>query len=255
MDKDVIRKFGSYLERASWSLVFFGLLTQVSSEFAFPSYNVVLGFWGAYCSFARHGRATFACIMFTLLAVVLDVAFCAVNGAASGTFYFALTMFVLCLLLKCVVIYAAAHFFAALGGASSMDTSLHGLPMDVSRSGHFDNLGAFSVLFSLAPFPLLTATFVCVRCSVLRHVGRQPSGQQQRRRAVLSPDRGPRVVAHHIGGPRGAGGGGGGDGGRARRDGGDHAARQGDVHIAGGRNGSVVCMCYFVPLHEVSCSA
>lgn len=157
MDKDVIRKFGSYLERASWSLVFFGLLTQVSSEFAFPSYNVVLGFWGAYCSFARHGRATFACIMFTLLAVVLDVAFCAVNGAASGTFYFALTMFVLCLLLKCVVIYAAAHFFAALGGASSMDTSLHGLPMDVSRSGHFDNLGAFSVLFSLAPFPLLTA--------------------------------------------------------------------------------------------------
>lgn len=162
MDKDVIRKFGSYLERASWSLVFFGLLTQVSSEFAFPSYNVVLGFWGAYCSFARHGRATFACIMFTLLAVVLDVAFCAVNGAASGTFYFALTMFVLCLLLKCVVIYAAAHFFAALGGASSMDTSLHGLPMDVSRSGHFDNLGAFSVLYSLAPFPI-PHRHLCVR--------------------------------------------------------------------------------------------
>jgi len=163
MDKDVIRKFGSYLERASWSLVFFGLLTQVSSEFAFPSYNVVLGFWGAYCSFARHGRATFACIMFTLLAVVLDVAFCAVNGAASGTFYFALTMFVLCLLLKCVVIYAAAHFFAALGGASSMDTSLHGLPMDVSRSGHFDNLGAFSVVLVVVLLPSHTSPPLCVR--------------------------------------------------------------------------------------------
>lgn len=91
------------------------------------------------------------------------------------------------------------------------------------------------------PFPFLTATFVCVRCSVLRHVGRQPSGQ--RRRAVLSPDRGPRVVAHHIGGPRGAGGG------RARRDGSNHAARQRNVHIA-----AWVGLCVLLFLYLIHCS-
>lgn len=141
MDKDIIRKYGSYLERSSWSLVFFGLLTQVSSEFAFPSYNVILGFWGAYCSFSRHGRATFGCISFTFLAIILDIAFCAANSAQSPTFYFALAMLIICLFLKCMVIYSAAHFFAAIGGASSMDASFHGVQMDMSRSGHFDGLG------------------------------------------------------------------------------------------------------------------
>ena len=141
MDKDVIRKYGSYLERTSWSLVFFGLLTQVSSEFAFPSYNIILGFWGAYCSFSRHGRATFGCIAFSFLGIILDIEVCAVNNASSPTFHFALSMLILCLFLKCVLIYSAAHFFAALGGAAAMDSSLHGVPMDMSRSGHFDNLG------------------------------------------------------------------------------------------------------------------
>ena len=141
MDKDVVRKYGSYLERTSWSLVFFGLLTQVSSEFAFPSYNIILGFWGAYCSFSRHGRATFGCIAFSFLGIILDIVFCAVNNASSPTFHFALSMLILCLFLKCVLIYSAAHFFAALGGAAAMDSSLHGVPMDMSRSGHFDNLG------------------------------------------------------------------------------------------------------------------
>ena len=79
MDKDLIRQNANSLERTSWILVFFGLLTQLSADFAFPSYNVVIGFWGAYCSFSKHGRATFACVAFTLLSLILDIVFCNTN--------------------------------------------------------------------------------------------------------------------------------------------------------------------------------
>jgi hypothetical protein len=47
------------VERAAWVQVFFGLLTQMSPDFAFPSYNALLGFWGVYAALNRHGRATF----------------------------------------------------------------------------------------------------------------------------------------------------------------------------------------------------
>ena len=79
MDKDLIRQNANSLERTSWILVFFGLLTQLSADYAFPSYNVVIGFWGAYCSFSKHGRATFACVAFTILSLILDVVFCNTN--------------------------------------------------------------------------------------------------------------------------------------------------------------------------------
>ena len=46
MDADTIAKYSSNLERSSWLLVFFGLMTQISTEFSFPSYNVTLAFWG-----------------------------------------------------------------------------------------------------------------------------------------------------------------------------------------------------------------
>ena len=59
MESDDIKKNELHIERASWLLVFFGMLSQISSEFSFPSYNVALGFWGAYCVFSKHGRATF----------------------------------------------------------------------------------------------------------------------------------------------------------------------------------------------------
>lgn len=72
----------------------------VSSEVAFPSYNVALGFWGAYCSYTRHGRATFGydsfphrkiirsnnrtvfwCrfITFAFVGVIMDIVFCSIN--------------------------------------------------------------------------------------------------------------------------------------------------------------------------------
>lgn len=31
----------------------------VSTDYAFPSYNIALGFWAAYSAFSKHGRATF----------------------------------------------------------------------------------------------------------------------------------------------------------------------------------------------------
>ena len=54
-----IEGFSSYVERTAWLQVFFGLLTQMSAEYSFPSYNVVLGFWGVYAALTKHGRATF----------------------------------------------------------------------------------------------------------------------------------------------------------------------------------------------------
>jgi len=48
-----------YLERAGWLQVLLGMLTQMSAEVSFPSYNIVLGFWATFCSFSKSGRATF----------------------------------------------------------------------------------------------------------------------------------------------------------------------------------------------------
>lgn len=125
MDEELIKKYSSHLERSSWCQVFLGMLSQVSTAKAFPSYNVVLGFWGAYCAFSKHGRATFGLICFQLLSLLLDIIFCSVNGSAddSASFKFALTMLIFCLFAKLAVLYSASHFFSAIGGAYSMNSS------------------------------------------------------------------------------------------------------------------------------------
>lgn len=46
------------LERCCWFLVLLGFFTQVNSKYAFPSYNLSLGFWGVYCTISKNGRAT-----------------------------------------------------------------------------------------------------------------------------------------------------------------------------------------------------
>lgn len=44
MDREeLIKRYANSLERVSWFLVVVGMLTEVSSEYAFPSYNVALG--------------------------------------------------------------------------------------------------------------------------------------------------------------------------------------------------------------------
>jgi hypothetical protein len=119
-----LRNHAYQLERASWALVGISMLTQVSSKVSFPSYNIALGFWGLYSAFSKQGRATFGLIAFSLFAIVLDIIFCSLSGSPQTTTdTFCLTMFVFCLFLKIVVVYVAAHFFASLGGASSMDSS------------------------------------------------------------------------------------------------------------------------------------
>jgi len=117
-----------------------GMLTQVSSDNSFPSYNVVLGFWGAYCAFSKHGRATFGLICFQLLGLLLDIIFCAVNGQAdkSASFKFALTMLVFCLVAKMGVLYSASHFFSAIGGAYSMTGSSSNVAMSAYDSMVFE---------------------------------------------------------------------------------------------------------------------
>lgn len=107
-DDEAVSKWGSVLERSSWLLVFIGMMTQVSTEYAFPSYNVVLGFWGAYCAFGRHGRATFGLLTFSFFGIVLDIVFCSTNNGPSSAFQFALIMFIFCLLIKVYVLFCGA---------------------------------------------------------------------------------------------------------------------------------------------------
>jgi len=122
------------------------MLTQISSNQSFPSYNAVLGFWGAYCAFSQHGRATFGLICFQLLALLLDIIFCAVNGKAypSASFKFALTMLIFSLVAKLAVLYSASHFFSAIGGAYSMTGSGSGSGGPSSGGGGlsaYDSMG------------------------------------------------------------------------------------------------------------------
>lgn len=118
-----IRKHSNNLERSSWILAFFALLTQLSSEYAFPSYNVALAFWGCYAAFSKHGRTTFGFIIFSFLSLLLDVIYCSINRPDSVIFKFCLAIFVVCMFIKSYCLYVAAHFFASIGGALSMDDS------------------------------------------------------------------------------------------------------------------------------------
>jgi hypothetical protein len=108
-------EYSSQVERTGWILVLWGMLTQVSN-FGFPSYNVALGFWGTYCAFSKHGRATFGCvdslslllslalryICFLFLSIFLDIIFASVYGpdGRGPTFNFALTMLIFALFTK-----------------------------------------------------------------------------------------------------------------------------------------------------------
>lgn len=105
MDPEIIQKYASHLERASWFLILFGMLTQgvatenywcfnlifhcllsltvVSSSVSFPSYNIAIGFWGVYCAFAKHGRAVFAFIAFCFISILLDIIFASINSEFS----------------------------------------------------------------------------------------------------------------------------------------------------------------------------
>lgn len=130
---DQVQKWSSQLERVSWILVFLGMMTQISTEYAFPSYNVTLGFWGTYCAFGRHGRATFGLLTFLFFGIILDIVFCSINSSQSSTYLFALVILILCLFAKVYALYCAAYFFAAIGGAYSMEQSMTG--------SVYDNLG------------------------------------------------------------------------------------------------------------------
>eukprot|EP01032_Pedospumella_encystans_P024482 gene24482-27689_t len=121
--EEQIKKHSGALERAAWFLVIFGMLSEISTDYAFPSYNIALGFWGAYSVFSKHGRATFAFISFTFLGIILDIVFCANNHNGASMFKFCLTMFIFCLFIKVYALYQASLFFTSIGGAYSLDSS------------------------------------------------------------------------------------------------------------------------------------
>ncbi len=59
MDSEIIHKRCSKLERIGWIICLIGMVTQMNADYAFPSYNILLGFWAVYCSFSKNGRAIF----------------------------------------------------------------------------------------------------------------------------------------------------------------------------------------------------
>jgi hypothetical protein len=100
------------------------MISQISSTMSFPSYNALLGFWGAYATFTRHGKATFGLIAFSLLAIILDIVFCSINSSEDEIYRFAQAMLILCLILKAYLVYYACQFFGAIGGAAQIDPSI-----------------------------------------------------------------------------------------------------------------------------------
>ena len=155
-----------------YSMTYFvqAMLTQVSSNHSFPSYNVVLGFWGAYCAFSKHGRATFGLICFQLLALLLDIIFCAVNGSAdpSASFKFALTMLIFCLVAKLAVLYSASHFFSAIGGAYAMNSSY--------TMSAYDSMGTFMIVSFTELHTYRLMSVHCLSFVVMEEEGRSHSG-------------------------------------------------------------------------------
>jgi len=117
-------KWGRHLERTGWILVTFGMLSQVSTEYAFPSYNVALGFWAAYCVLGKTGKGTFCLLTFLFLGIILDIVFCSINSSPSSTFQFALVMLIFALFTKVYMLFCGAHFFGAIGGAYDMEQSM-----------------------------------------------------------------------------------------------------------------------------------
>ena len=113
-DDPKIKKWANQVERSSWLLIFFGMLSQISTEYAFPSYNVVLGFWGAYCAFSKQARATFCYVVFCFLGILFDIIFCSVNNDPSPAFQFALVMLIFALLNKAYCVFAGVHFFSTM---------------------------------------------------------------------------------------------------------------------------------------------
>lgn len=148
METDHVNKWGNQLERSSWTLVFFGMMTQVSTEYAFPSYNVALGFWGAHCSYGCHGRSTFGLLSFLLLGCVLDAVFLFSNTNDSPIFKFQVVMLIFSLLTKCYSLFCGSHFFAAIGGAYAMDPrhmrsgqpGRAGAAVAAARSGSYERM-------------------------------------------------------------------------------------------------------------------
>ena len=127
-DNELALSRASQLERMAWGILFLSMLTTVSSEQSFPPYNIVLGFWAAFCSFTKNGRATFGYISFTLFSVVLDIVFCILYGGEgkTGSFKFAFAMFVFCMFTKLASLYTSSQLFAAIGGPASMESSFYG---------------------------------------------------------------------------------------------------------------------------------
>jgi len=137
MDSDELQfAWSRRLEKCGMLQLLFGFLSQVSGELSFPSYNILLGFWCCYCSWARNVRSVFTYAAFAALSVLLDIVFMSTWG--SGGWFkeeepaaqFALVMMIFNLFTKLWSIWGAAHLWGALGGSRAMEADAPGRMLD-----------------------------------------------------------------------------------------------------------------------------
>ncbi|KAG5178355.1 hypothetical protein JKP88DRAFT_168733 [Tribonema minus] len=79
--KELLTWHPEYVERSAWIQVFLSILTQLGGEASFPSYNVVLGFWGLYVAFTRSFQACNCYLWFLAASILLDIIYCSVWGS------------------------------------------------------------------------------------------------------------------------------------------------------------------------------
>lgn len=68
MDKGLVRIHADRLERAAWTLVFLSIFSL-----SLNPYDTAIGFWGVFCAYSKHGRATFGCINCVIFSLLFDL--------------------------------------------------------------------------------------------------------------------------------------------------------------------------------------
>lgn len=139
MDADEVQfAWSRRLEKCGMLQLVLSFLTQVSGDLSFPSYNILLGFWCCYCSWARNIRSVFTYVAFTTLSVVLDIAFMSTWGSSGDNWFresgtasqFALVMMIFNLFTKLWSLWGGAHLWGALGGGRAMEADAPGRMLD-----------------------------------------------------------------------------------------------------------------------------
>ncbi|CAM9533706.1 unnamed protein product [Hapterophycus canaliculatus] len=112
---------------------------QCSSLAAFPSYNVVLGFWGLYSVFSRSVQATQVYLGLLCFSILLDIIFCSIWGNNDADIFdgstttFCLVMLIFNMLAKVAAVYCFFRFYKEM--EAGVINSSHELSVANAKEG------------------------------------------------------------------------------------------------------------------------